>query len=490
MRTLRLLRASLFAAVSMAAFTPGASRAQASRALGDSVERALDALFAPYAHSGSPGCAVSVYQNGAVVFARGYGFADLNHDVPITPTTRFTVGSVSKQFTAASIALLVQAGRISLDDDVRKYVPELPVYQAPITIGHLVHHTSGVRDFWELVSLAGWRPDDGYTGDDMVALASRQKALNFTPGAEYRYSNSGYVLMAAVVKRVTGQSLRAFADSALFRPLGMRETFFLDDHTEIVPRRSSAYSPAPGGGWRIDVRNNDIVGQGGIVTSIADLQKWDENFYRAAVGGPAFVSLMHSTAKLNDGRDNSYAFGLTVQTYRGLRLVQHGGSTGGYRAALYRFPDARTSVAMLCNASTANTGALSLRMADVVLGSRFSESVPVAGRGGGGGAGGRGGGPPAAPAVALAAQRDAVLGRYRSDELLGAAWDVLAGDAADRIVIRRARGAGETYSAAGSALTFGGRGNTLVFDPPVRGKSPGFAVSGSRVSGLRFERLP
>ncbi|HEY4659042.1 MAG TPA: serine hydrolase domain-containing protein, partial [Gemmatimonadaceae bacterium] len=336
--------------------------AQAPRALPDSVARAVDALFAPFAHSGSPGCAVGVFQNGGVAFARGYGFADLNHDVPITPATRFTVGSVSKQFTAASIALLVTARRISLGDDVRKYVPGLPAYQAPVTIGHLVHHSSGVRDFWELVTLAGWRPDDGYTGDDMINLAAHQKSLNFTPGAEYRYSNTGYVLLGAAVKNVTGQTLRAFADSAIFRPLGMRETLFLDDHTEIVARRAPAYSPARGG-WRIDVLNNDIVGQGGIVTSIADLQKWDENFYEAKVGGRDWIALLETTDKLNDGRENNYAFGLTVATYRGLRVVQHTGSTGGYRAALYRFPETHTSVAMLCNASTANTGSLALRMA-------------------------------------------------------------------------------------------------------------------------------
>src|ERR1039457_6616596 len=145
----------ILAAVVLAALDASLAQAQGGRVLPDSTVRAIDALFAPYAHSGSPGCAVGVYQNGAVTFARGYGFADLNHDVPITASTRFTVGSVSKQFTAASIALLAQAGRISLDDYVRKYIPELPAYQAPVTIRHLVHHTSGVRDFWELVTLAG-----------------------------------------------------------------------------------------------------------------------------------------------------------------------------------------------------------------------------------------------------------------------------------------------------------------------------------------------
>jgi CubicO group peptidase (beta-lactamase class C family) len=478
-------RRVILAAVVLASFDASFAKAQGGRVLPDSTVRAIDALFAPYAHSGSPGCAVGVYQNGAVTFARGYGFADLNHDVPITAATRFTVGSVSKQFTAASIALLAQSGRISLDDDVRKYVPEIPAYQAPVTIRHLVHHTSGVRDFWELVTLAGWRPDDGYTADDMLNLAAHQKGLNFTPGAEYRYSNTGYLLLGLVVRRVTGQSLRAFADSAIFRPLGMRETLFLDDHTEIVPRRAPAYAPA-GAGFHIDVWNNDIVGQGGIVTSIADLQKWDENFYDARVGGKSLIAQLQTPGTITGSGPMTYAFGLSIETYRGMQLVQHTGSTGGYRAALYRFPDAHTSVAMLCNVSTANTGQLALRMSDAVLGGRFGappERVAGAGRAGGRGAGAAVGTPRAA------SQRDAALGRYRSDELLGAVWDVTAGDATDGIAVQRARSARELFTADENLLSFSSRGTTLLFDPPARGKSPGFVVRGNRVSGLRFERV-
>jgi len=330
---------------------------------------ALDSLFLPMSHSGSPGCAVGVYQNGAVTFSRGYGFANLNHDVPITPTTRFTVGSVSKQFTAASIALLVRAGKLSLDDDVRQYLPEMNETPTPVRVRHLVHHTSGLRDFWELVGLAGVRYDDGYTTDDMLALAARQRALNFPPGSEYRYSNTGYIALARIVQRVTGQSLRRFADSAMFKPLGMHETMFLDDHNEVVANRATAYSPVDGSSdrWQINVWNNDIVGQGGIVTSIGDLQKWDENFYTGTVGGPGFLALMHQVEPLTSGAPNAYAFGIALEDYRGQRVEEHTGGTGGYRAALYRFPDQHTSFAMLCNRSTTNTTQLSLRMADVVL---------------------------------------------------------------------------------------------------------------------------
>jgi CubicO group peptidase (beta-lactamase class C family) len=471
-------RARLSVALTVLAIT--ATSVQAQRMLPDSVVAAIDRLFAGYAHSGSPGCTAGVFQDGAVVFSRGYGFADLTHDVPITPATRFTTGSVSKQFTAASIALLAQSGRISLDDDVRKYVPELPAYQAPVTIRHLVHHTSGVRDFWELVDMGGMRPDDGYTVDDMLNLAAHQKGLNFAPGSEYRYSNTGYLLLGVVIRRVTGQSLRMFADSAIFRPLGMRETLFLDDHNEIVRGRAAAYSPTARG-FRINVWNNDIVGQGGIVTSLADLQKWDENFYDARVGGRALIDQLQTPGQLTGGGPMSYGFGLTMETYRGMRLVQHTGSTGGYRAALYRFPEAHTSVAMLCNVSTANTGRLALRMADVVLAPRLARDVAAA--------------PPPertrrAAALTPPVSRDAVLGRYRSEELLGAEWELVAGDSANQVVARRSRSAPLVLTARSpSEFAAAGGSVVVIFEIPPRGKSPRFTLNGSRVSGLRFERV-
>ena len=466
-------------AIALALSAPVVARAQPPFRPG--ADAAIDSLFLPYAHSGSPGCAVGVYQRGAVAFARGYGFANLNHDVPITPSTRFTVGSVSKQFTAASIALLVRAGRVSLDDDVRKYVPEFPAYDPPVRVRHLVHHTSGLRDFWELVGLSGIRYDDGYTNEDMLAMAARQKALNFPPGAEYRYSNTGYLAMAMIVQRVTGQSLRRFADSAIFRPLGMQHTLFLDDHNEVVPGRATAYSPA-GNGWRIDVWNNDIVGQGGIVTTLADLQKWDENFYHGRVGGPEFLALMHTTEPLNSGRENKYAFGVNVESYRGRRLVQHTGSTGGYRAALYRFPELHTSFAMLCNASTANTGVLALRMADIVLGDSLGAATPVAAR-------------PAAPpgrstAAPRPAEHAAILGRYTSPELNDAVWEIAAGDSAGTLQLRRPRSRPATLVAADAPYRYtDGAELVLRFDPPARGRAPGFQLDGSRVQAIRFVRV-
>ena len=441
--------------------------------------KGIDSIFAAYARPGGPGCAVGVYQSGKVIYARGFGLANITNDVPITRATRLTTGSVSKQFTAASIALLVQAGKLSLDDDVRKYVPELVDYGTPIKIRHLVHHTSGLRDFWELVDLAGMRPDDGYTVDDMLALAAKQKGLNFPPGSEYRYSNTGYLVLGVVVKRVTGQSLRRFADSAMFKPLGMNETLFLDDHNEVVRGRAMAYSPS-GSTWKINVWNNDLVGQGGIVTSLADLQKWDENFYTGQVGGREFIDLVQSTEPLSGSGKNDYAFGLTVQTYRGQPLVQHTGATGGYRAAIYRFPAQHTSVAMMCNVSTANTSAMALGMADVLLESHFAKAeASTAPR--------RTGGSLTTlnvhPAVA------GLTGPYASSELNGAVWEVVAGAEVGQLEVRRARHEpivlGST--APGDFSTPDGSVR-LRFAEPVRGRAPGFRGFGSRVSGLRFAR--
>ncbi len=458
--------------------------AQSTGPLPAYVTSAMDSIFLPMSHSGEPGCAAGIYQNGTVTFARGYGFANLTHAVPITRTTRFTTGSVSKQFTAASIALLVRAGRISLDDDVRKYIPEMTAYATPVKVRHLVHHTSGLRDFWELVGLSGLRYDDGYTNDDMLAMAARQRNLNFTPGAEYRYSNTGYLALAIIVKRVTGQTLRQFADSAIFRPLGMTHSLFLDDHNEIVPDRAAAYSPK-GSGWEVNVWNNDIVGQGGLVTTIDDLQKWDENFYTGKVGGREFIDLLQTTEPLTGGAPNSYAFGLNVTTYRGLPLVEHSGATGGYRAVIARFPAQHTSFAMLCNRSTVNTGALAMRMADVVLSASLGARTVRAMSAGQDEEVSRTRG------IARPRELPAVVGRFASPELGGAVWEVVADSAGGGLHLRRPRSPDEPLVPLEASWSYGaGDGIMLTFDAPARGRSAGFRMDGNRVSNIRFERTP
>jgi CubicO group peptidase (beta-lactamase class C family) len=461
------------------------SNAIAQQPLADSLATKVDAVFARYARPDSPGCAVGVYQNGAITYSKGYGMANLEYNAPITPTTPFISGSVAKQFTAAAIALLVEQGRISLDDDVRKYIPELPDYGAKITVDHLVHHTSGLRDFWALVQVAGMRYDDGYTPGDVIRLAARQKHLNFPPGTEYDYSNTGYIALGLIVQRVTGKSLREFAAEQIFAPLGMTSTHYHDDHTMMVPGRASAYSPLPEGGYRINVWNNDIVGQGGLILTVNDLQKWDENFYTGKVGGPGFLKRQLQQGKLANGTTLSYAFGLTVGEYRGMPLVEHGGSSGGYRTIISRFPTAHTSVVALCNTSEANTTMLSHRVADLVVPGLTLAPASTRPRSDTNTVG---------VIRAIDTSRAAPLaGRYYSEEL-DATYEIQVSGPV--LTVRRPRGEVDTLQVAGSALgktpdprTFRAGGLTYHFAPTAAGSSPSFTVDIGRARGMEFRRV-
>ena len=440
----------------------------------------IDAVYAKYASPNGPGCVVGVYQNGRVTFAKGYGAANIELGAPITPETPFIMGSVSKQFTAASIALLAEQGKLRLDDDVRKYVPELPDYGKTITIDQLVHHTSGIRDFWTLVGAADMRYDDGYTVADVLRLAARQKHLNFDPGAEYNYSNTGYVVLGVIVQRVSGKTLRQFAQDEIFAPLGMTHTQFHDDHNEPVQGRASAYEPAPNGKWKIDIWANDIVGQGGLMTTIGDLQKWDENFYTGRVGGKAFLARQLQRGVLNDGTKLTYAYGLELLDYRGLPIVEHTGTTGGYRTAITRFAGQHTSVATMCNVSTANSAALTHAVADVVLGSAFTKPVPVAARAANAGSAQQ----QAATVVLTDAERDALAGRYYSEELDATYAIERAGSA---LVLHRPRSGSDTLRAS-NRDTFRAAAMTFKF-APGSSSAPSFTIDAGRARGIEFTRL-
>jgi CubicO group peptidase (beta-lactamase class C family) len=352
----------------------GASPLAGQAGPGD-VTRQIDTVFARFERPGSPGCALGVYRDGRMLYAQGYGRAHLELDVPITPATVFDIGSTSKQFTAMSILLLAKDGRLSLDDDVRRFLPELPSYGRPITIRHLLHHTSGLRDYLTLMALAGESFDNVSTDEDALELLVRQRALDFTPGSEWEYSNTGFFLLSLIVKRASGRSLREFAAARIFGPLGMTHTQFRDDHRSIVPNRAAAYDPPDStGAYHIDVSNFEQTGDGAVHTTVEDLLLWDRNFYSGQVGGPDVLAEMVRPGMLNDGTVLDYASGLMVSSYRGLRTVSHGGSWGGYRAELLRFPSERVSVACLCNVAGSNPTGLARRVAEVVLADRLAPT--------------------------------------------------------------------------------------------------------------------
>jgi CubicO group peptidase (beta-lactamase class C family) len=339
-----------------------------AQTLAPDVAKQVDAVFTKWDRPDSPGCALGVYRGGQIVYKRGYGMEDLNEEVQITPGTVFHVASMSKQFTAASIVLLAQRGKLSLDDDVRKYIPELPDFGQKITIRNLVHHTSGLRDQWDLLELAGWRySKDLITDEDVMSVMTRQKELNFKPGERHVYCNTGYTLMGLIVKRVSGMSLREFTTKNIFEPLGMTRTHFRDDHAEIIKHDAVGYEQETGKPFEISITNFDTVGATSLHTTVEDLQRWDENFYQPKVGGAAFVQQMLERGRLNSGEQLDYAFGLVMSKYKGLPTVDHGGADAGYRSDMMRFPEQHFSVAVLCNSAEADPSALAQRAADVVL---------------------------------------------------------------------------------------------------------------------------
>ena len=356
---------TLIAATLAVAIAPAA----VGRAAADAVSERVARVFAAYDKPDSPGCVVGVIRDGALVDARGFGMANLEHAIPLGPRSVLDIGSTSKQFSAAALVLLAQDGRLSLDDEVRKHVPELPDYGKPVTIRHLLHHTSGLRDYLGLMELSGWNFEDVSTDEDALATIVRQRELNFDPGAERLYSNSGFFLVSVIVRRVTGKSLRAFAAERIFGPLGMTDTHFHDRHTEIVPRRATGYSPKEGGGFQIDMSNFEQTGDGAVYTTLEDLLRWDRNFYDPKVGGQGLVEQLTTPGRLGDGKPLTYGLGLAVDRHRGLPRVSHGGSWAGYRAELMRFPAQRLSVACLCNLATANPTRLATEVAEIHLGS-------------------------------------------------------------------------------------------------------------------------
>lgn len=409
--------------VAAAALAPVAANAQ--NKLTSAERLSVDSIFARFDRTDSPGCVVGVSRAGKPVYVRGYGMSDLQYRIALSPNSIFHVASVSKQFTAISVAMLAEEGKLSLDDDVRKHVPELHDYGVKLTVRQLIHHTSGLRDQWSLLAYAGWRSDDLITEGDVLDIISRQRGLNFRPGDEYVYSNTGYTLLAVIVKRVSGKSLREFAEERIFAPLGMRDTHFHDDHTMIVPDRTSAYQPRNGGGWSISIPVFDTYGATSLFTTTEDLLKWEAHLDSPAFGSPALWRAAATSALLNDGTPTTYGYGLAMARFRGQEAIGHNGADAGYRSAVERYPLHGLAVTVLCNLANSAPGALSRQVAVALLGDKLPP-VPVNAR--------------AMPHIATRAALEKWVGTYR--------------DTVSQLVFR-VRLSGDTIRANGQVISLG-----------------------------------
>ncbi len=347
----------------------------------DVAPQKIDEIFASYNKPHSPGCSVGVIRDGNFIFRKSYGEASLELGAPLSSDSLFYMASVSKQFTAASIVLAAEQGFLSLDGDVRKYIPELPSYGHTITLRQMLHQTSGLRDFLALTYLAGRDISALSSPSDVLNLIVRQKGLNNPPGEEFVYSNTNYFLLGLVIQRVTGKSLAEFAAANIFQPLGMNKTLFYDDNSLVVPNRVAAYDPGKEGGFRVDWSTTfNIVGSGGVMSSVDDLLLWDRNFYANRLGKGSLAKELETYGRLNNGHSVNYGLGLWLGEYRGLKTVEHSGGTFGYRTELLRFPDRRFSAVILCNVANADVEGFARKIADLYLAADLRPEADAAGR--------------------------------------------------------------------------------------------------------------
>ena len=343
------------------ACTPGFGRPRPGLAL------EVDAVFEDIDSADSPGGTVAVIQNGEMLYTNGYGSAQLEYRIPNTPKTIFHVASVSKQFTAMAVTLLAADGALSLDDPVQKHLEYVPDLGRPITVRQLIHHTSGIRDQWDLLAIAGWRLDDVITTDHVIRLMSRQQELNFEPNSEYSYSNMGYTLLAEIARAVSGIPFPELTEQRIFAPLGMTRTHFHDDHQHAVEDRAYSYSPLDGGSFQKRVLSYANAGATSLFTTAEDLALWLDNFRHASVGGPEVTAMMTTPGTLTGGETIDYAHGLAIGEYRGRPTIGHSGGDAGFRSHVVWFPDDHTGVVVLMNHGNGNPGRRALQVADVVL---------------------------------------------------------------------------------------------------------------------------
>ena len=333
----------------------------------ETLEARVDQLFAEWNRPDSPGAAFAVTRDGKVIYQQGYGMANLEYDIPITTTTIFDIASVSKQFAAFAIVTLSDEGEFSLDDDIGTYLPDLPDFGHTITIRHLLHHTSGLRDWVQSLVIAGVGMEDVISFRHILKMARHQRALNFEPGSEFLYSNTGYNLLAEIVEKVTGDSFREWTDTNIFKPLDMTDSHFHDDHQMILKNQAYSYQAAENGEFKHAVNNTTALGSSSLYSTVEDLAKWILNFDNTRIGEQTVIEQMHQRGVLNNGEQIDYAFGLNIGEYRGLKTIGHSGSWRGFRSHLMRFPDQKFGVVILCNLDTFNPLNLAEKVADIYL---------------------------------------------------------------------------------------------------------------------------
>lgn len=334
--------------------------------LPDSTTKKIDHIFKSFT-ANTPGCAVAIMKNGEVIFQKGYGQANLEYAAPITPGTVFHIASESKQYVAFCMLLLEKEGKLSIDDDIRKHLDFVPDFGHKITIRHLIHHTSGLRDQWQLLANAGWQLDDVITQEHVIKLVSKQKMLNAVPGEEFNYCNTGYTLMAEIVKKVSGMTLRQYCDKNIFQPLGMKDTHFHDNYQEIVPGRAYSYSPLSGSRYQHAVLSYSIVGATSLFTTVLDELKWLHNYETGQVGGKYLVEKMYQEGVLNDGRKLNYAFAVAIDDVRGWKRIGHGGGDAGFRTYACRYPEKDLGIVVFSNLGSVNPTELNNAVAAVLI---------------------------------------------------------------------------------------------------------------------------
>jgi CubicO group peptidase (beta-lactamase class C family) len=439
------------------------------------VSSKIDSLFSAFSGD-NPGCAIGVLRDGETVLSVGYGMADLEHGIPFTPASVCYMGSVSKQFTALTTLLVAEDGKLTLDDTAKSIIPELPDCMSAITVRHLLTHSSGLRDYFFLGYLSGLHSGDAYSEDDIIRLMSRQEALNFEPGKEYTYGNTGYVLLSIIVKRVTGRTLDEVAREKIFAPLGMKVSRFQHDHSALVAGKVHGYDKRAGA-WHTYDSMLDVVGDGGMYSSVEDMLLWMKNFERPTVGAQA-LKLMQTEATLDNGKGTGYGMGLGPVHWRGLDTIGHSGMHAGYRTMFRAYPSEKTSIVVLCNSGEVEAWQLVTRVAEVFLASRIVMPAN----------------PP--PASASPASKDPppeiaddLVGDYESSELR-TIYSVARGPEGFTIVADRWP-AQQLQSAADDRMRIDNWGIEIQFHRDQNRKPTGFSLSSNdgKIRNLRFRRL-